>query len=158
MKPSTGVVKINVDAALFPDKERFSFACIARNDQGHVLEAIACSNQGMPSPESVEAMGVKEALSWIKRKDWQHVTIETDCLTVIQALRSSLSMDSYFGGIISDCKSIWDTRDTSIVFIKRSANSAAHALARASCFVADRVIRSTDLSPEFVDVLLKDIS
>ena len=77
MKPSMGKVKINVDAAIFPDQGRFSFACIARNDQGVVIEAITSCKQGTPTPELVEAMSVKEALSWIKAKAWQQVTIET---------------------------------------------------------------------------------
>ena len=68
MKPSIGVVKINVDAALFPDQGRFSFAYIARNDQGQAIEAITCCKQGAEPPEMAEAMGVKEDLSWIKRK------------------------------------------------------------------------------------------
>ena len=33
-------VKINVDAALFSEKDTFSFACIAKDHLGHVIEAI----------------------------------------------------------------------------------------------------------------------
>lgn len=34
------------------------------------------------------------------------VLVETDNLTVVQFIRSPLSMLSYFGSIISDCKSL----------------------------------------------------
>ena len=151
------MIKVNVDAALFPEEDKFSFACVARNDQGHAIEAITCCKQGVTSPEMAEAIGVKEALSWIKRKSWQRVIVETDCLTVVQALRSPVSMDSYFGSIISDCKSLWKDTLITVIFVKRSANCVAHAFARASRLVADRVIRSGDFSPALLDVILKDI-
>uniref|UniRef100_A0A803P4Y6 Uncharacterized protein n=1 Tax=Cannabis sativa TaxID=3483 RepID=A0A803P4Y6_CANSA len=38
---ATGEVKINTDAALFSDPNRYSFACVARDASGHVLEAIS---------------------------------------------------------------------------------------------------------------------
>ena len=156
-KPAFGVLKINVDAALFSEASTYSFVCVARDDQGHFIEATTCCRQGVVSPELAEAMGVREALSWIKKKAWSQVVIETDCLTVVQALRSSVSMDSYFGGIISECKNLLKDERISILFVKRSANSVAHVIARASLSHADRIITSMDLSPAIMDVILKDI-
>ncbi|KAM6542133.1 hypothetical protein CsatB_006580 [Cannabis sativa] len=103
-------------------------------------------------------MGVREALSWLKKKGWNRVTIESDSLTVVQALRSSLPMSSYFGGVISDCKTLLEgVSDVSILFVKRSANGVAHAVARASSYVADRVFRSTDFTPDIRDVIMKEV-
>ncbi|XP_060968743.1 uncharacterized protein LOC133036240 [Cannabis sativa] len=128
--PATGEVKINTDAALFYDPNRYSFACVARDASGHVLEVISCCNPGIVTPELAEAMGVREALSWLKKKGWNQVTIESDCFTVIQALRSPLPMFSYFGGVISDCKMLLEgVSDVSILFVKQSANGVAHAFA-----------------------------
>ncbi|XP_060961042.1 uncharacterized protein LOC133031536 [Cannabis sativa] len=88
------------------------------------------------------SLGIKEALSWVKQKDLRKVVIETDSLTVVQALRSSIPMVSHFGSIISDCKMLLnDLRDVYINFIRRSANNVAHFLARVSYLVADRIIR-----------------
>ncbi|XP_030477950.1 uncharacterized protein LOC115694989 [Cannabis sativa] len=113
--------------------ELYSFACIARDASGHALEAISCCKQGTVTPELAEAMGVREALSWLKRKGWHRVTIETDCLIVVQALRSPLPMFSYFGSVISDCKTLLkDVNDVFILFVKRSDNGVAHTIARAS--------------------------
>lgn len=41
-------------------------------------------------------MAVKEALSWVKDKQWREVVIETDCLVVVQAIRSKVPMTSPF--------------------------------------------------------------
>ncbi|KAM6544107.1 hypothetical protein CsatB_008554 [Cannabis sativa] len=157
-KPATGEVKINTDAALFSDPNRYSFACVARDDSGHVLEAISSCKLGVVTPELAEAMGVREALSWLKKKGWNRVTIESDSLTVVQALRSSLPMSSYFGGVISDCKTLLESvSDVSILFVKRSANGVAHAVARASSYVADRVFRSNDFTSDIRDVIMKEV-
>uniref|UniRef100_A0A803QBL9 RNase H type-1 domain-containing protein n=1 Tax=Cannabis sativa TaxID=3483 RepID=A0A803QBL9_CANSA len=108
--PAAGEVKINIDVALF----YFMLT-------------------GTVTPELAEAMGVREALSWLKRKGWHRVTIETDCLIVVQALRSPLPMFSYFGSVISDCKTLLkDVNDVFILFVKRSDNGVAHTIARAS--------------------------
>ncbi|XP_062094300.1 uncharacterized protein LOC133800357 [Humulus lupulus] len=156
-RPAAGTIKINVDAALFSESSSYGFACVARNDQGHTLEAISCCRNGVVSPELVEAMGMREALSWIKKKAWDKVTIETDCLTVVQALRSSISMDSYFGSLITECKGLWnDVKNIKILFVKRSANSVAHVLARASCHIADCTFRGGDFPLAILDVILKD--
>ncbi|KAM6558557.1 hypothetical protein CsatA_027796 [Cannabis sativa] len=79
-------------------------------------------------------MGMKEALSWIKRKGWEDVIVETDSLMVVQALNSSIHMTSYFGLLVEDCRLILTTlKNVLISFVYRSANKAAHCLARESC-------------------------
>ena len=66
-------------------------------------------------------------------------------------------MDSYFGGLITECKGLWkDVKNIKILFVKRSANSVAHTLARALCLVADRSFRGGDFPPAILDVILKD--
>ncbi|KAM6559662.1 hypothetical protein CsatA_028901 [Cannabis sativa] len=103
-------------------------------------------------------MGVREALSWLKKKGWNRVTIESDSLTVVQALRSSLPKSSYFGGVISDCKTLLEgVSDVSILFVKRSANGVAYTVAQASSYVADRVFRSNDFTPDIRDVIMKEV-
>lgn len=53
-----------------------------------------------------EGMGVREALSWIKENNWQNAIVETDNLTVVQSIRSTLPMLSYFGDIINECRDL----------------------------------------------------
>ncbi|XP_060960159.1 uncharacterized protein LOC133030999 [Cannabis sativa] len=59
--------------------------------------------------------------------------VETDCLTVVQALRSSMDMISSFGQVILECKKLLsDLKTVSVLFVKRLANMVAHNCARAS--------------------------
>ncbi|KAL1831294.1 hypothetical protein ACET3Z_000945 [Daucus carota] len=42
-------------------------------------QMVRCK-QGTIDPELAEAIGIREALSWVKNMDWQNVVLETDCL------------------------------------------------------------------------------
>ena len=60
------------------------------------------------------------------------VIIETDCLQAFYALVDRKSPLNSFGSLVLDCKCIADSiGDIVFCFIKRSANSVAHFVARA---------------------------
>ncbi|KAK1360378.1 hypothetical protein POM88_044852 [Heracleum sosnowskyi] len=93
-KPEWQTIKINVDAALFSDENRFGYGFIARD--------------------------------------------HTDCIKVVQSLRSSVSLASPFGLVISDCKQLMqEIAHAAFYVVKRSANRVAHCLARQSIFLSD---------------------
>ena len=76
---------------------------IARNHEGNLMEAKACCKQGSLSPDLAEAIGIREALSWIKSKGWPKVVLETDCLLITQAIRCSSINLSYVGRVVDEC-------------------------------------------------------
>uniref|UniRef100_A0A803QIG7 Reverse transcriptase domain-containing protein n=1 Tax=Cannabis sativa TaxID=3483 RepID=A0A803QIG7_CANSA len=67
-----------------------------------MLAKHVCKN-GTFAAEVVEAIGVMEALSWLKDKSWDKVEIETDNMLTIQAIRASHRMSSAFGLVVNDC-------------------------------------------------------
>uniref|UniRef100_A0A803NTF1 RNase H type-1 domain-containing protein n=1 Tax=Cannabis sativa TaxID=3483 RepID=A0A803NTF1_CANSA len=104
--PFGDIIKVNVDAAIFGESHSFGVGMVAHDSHGFLLEGCTQLFQGVVRPEIVEAIGVLEALSWIKRNQWQEVFLETDCLVVVQALRSSVAMLSLFGSIIEECENL----------------------------------------------------
>ena len=139
-RPVINIVKINTDAALFPEKGGFGFAFVARNHLGHFMEAVSRFRLGVLSPEVAEAFSVKEALSWVKGQSWERVVLETENLLVVQAIRIPILLDSYFGSVIEDCKTLCkEMGHVHISFVFRSANRIAHLFARESCYQADQV-------------------
>ncbi|KAM6552834.1 hypothetical protein CsatB_013596 [Cannabis sativa] len=91
------------------------------------------SRWGCVSAEIAEVIGIKEALSWIKRKGWEKVVVESDALVVVQAINSSIQMPSQFGLLVEDCRVILSSLNNVLVsFVNRSANRAAHCVARES--------------------------
>lgn len=87
--PDINKVKVNIDAALFKDIHCFSVASIARDHSGDLIEAFSKCRLGSVKPAVAEVIRIREALSWIKRKGWSNVEVETDSLLAVQAVRSS---------------------------------------------------------------------
>lgn len=107
-----------------------------------MIDAGMSTGGGHVSPGVAEAIGVREALSWIKKKGWKKVVLEMDCLVVVQSIRSEVLMLSYYGRIISECKHLLlGLNFVSLVFVRRSANRVAHLLARASYYMSDHIVR-----------------
>uniref|UniRef100_A0A803QH35 RNase H type-1 domain-containing protein n=1 Tax=Cannabis sativa TaxID=3483 RepID=A0A803QH35_CANSA len=149
-----------------------------RNDENSVLESSGSGSQtgdemtrvyswregsllkqGVIQPVVAEALGVKEALSWIKEKGWIGVYVETDCLSVTQALRSATNMISLFGSIINDCKAILsELSNDSVYFIKRSANMVAHSFARAANLYPGRRFSLEFVPTELLPLLVAEFN
>ncbi|XP_074377941.1 uncharacterized protein LOC141719459 [Apium graveolens] len=129
-----------VDAAIFENNSAFGIGLVARDSAGGLLQARTKKFQGQARAEFAEAIAIKEALSWCMCSSWSSVIIESDCLVVVQAIRSSTPMLSHFGGVIEECRKVLkENNNFQLYFIKRSANMAAHELARASYSFPDRI-------------------
>uniref|UniRef100_A0A803QAQ4 RNase H type-1 domain-containing protein n=1 Tax=Cannabis sativa TaxID=3483 RepID=A0A803QAQ4_CANSA len=112
---------------------------------GHVMEA--------------RAFGVKEVLSWIKASNISHVTVETNSLITVQALRSPVNTSSPFDCYIAKCKrTISNLNDVCLRFVKRSANRIAYGLARVSWLYAERSYSVATIPNNFSDVIVQELS
>ena len=58
LKPSPGILKINVDAALFAASNSFGVACLALDDSGLMVEGLTRHYNGSLDPTLAEAIGV----------------------------------------------------------------------------------------------------
>lgn len=158
--PADNKIKVNCDAAIFEAQNCYSYAFAARDHRGEVVTARSKCSMGNIAPENAEAIGVREALSWIKEEQIRDVLVETDCLVVVQAIRSSGVPLSYFGRIVGECRTLLSElkgRNVMVRFVKRSANKVAHFLAKSTYSIADRIWRVCDNHPGFIDVLMDDL-
>ena len=84
-------------------------------------------------PAFAEALGFKEALSWVKSLNVQSVLFEMDALLVVQAIQHPIQDNSLFGTVIADCVCLLkEMPSCQVSFIPRSVNVVVHCLARAS--------------------------
>uniref|UniRef100_A0A803PTW6 Uncharacterized protein n=1 Tax=Cannabis sativa TaxID=3483 RepID=A0A803PTW6_CANSA len=90
------------DATLFEEETWSGVGVVVRDDKGLFIEGFARVFNEASNSALAEAMRVREALSWLKKRRWQQVFVETDCLTVVQALRSHVKMISLFGMVVYD--------------------------------------------------------
>uniref|UniRef100_A0A803QBY9 Reverse transcriptase n=1 Tax=Cannabis sativa TaxID=3483 RepID=A0A803QBY9_CANSA len=153
--PNVNNIKVNVDAAFFDSGNKYGCGLVARDHYGMLIEGKMMLFSGSVTPEVAESIGIQEAFSWIKSHNCQHVTLEADCLTVVQALRSTVDMISLFGQVIHECKKLLlELKTIYLLFVKRSANMVAHNCARASIFypgcIFDMESAPFDLLPSLV--------
>lgn len=131
-KPCFGWLKCNVDAAIFKAQGKFSVGCVIRNSGGEFVTARCECFPGIFDSREAEALGIREALSWVKRLQLPNVIIEMDNLQVFQALTENFSSPNGFGLIIEECQSLAKSLgEVQFSFVRRSANFAAHSIARA---------------------------
>ncbi|KAL8117175.1 uncharacterized protein LOC141724971 [Apium graveolens] len=151
-------MKISAYATIFSGYNASGLALIARDDHGDLIQARTQYLPGMVSSIMAETLAIKEALSCIKSKGWSKVVVESDCLTVIQAIRSKTPMVSPLGRVVQSCRNMLvESNTVSLFFVKRSANMAAHELARLSCSFSDRVFDSISIPFEVQNVLERDL-
>ena len=78
-----------------------------------------------------EAICVREILSWLKGLLFLPVIIEMDSLQVFTALTMASFSPNGFSLIIDDCRALAQSLgDVTFSFVRRSANSSGHSVAR----------------------------
>lgn len=116
---------------MFEDCGGVGFGLVARDSDGELIEAIAKVHPTLVPPVVAEAMAFKEALSWVDARGWHDAVVESDCLSMVQAIRSHVPMRSYFGLIIEDCRELLRRLNKiGLFFVKRFANMVAHQVAK----------------------------
>lgn len=98
--PMEGWLKINVDAAVFLDGS-IGVAAVVRDDRANFVAAKGVRVAGAWSPREAEAIGFKEALSWIIGRGYSSCVFETDSYALVKACKGTPG-EAYFGTIVRD--------------------------------------------------------
>ena len=126
VKPPSGWIKINVDAACNPGETIAGVGCVARDDSGRFIRARSNIVHGRLQPREAEALGLKEALSWVKEWRASKCVFESDAKLLVDAVQGRRGL-SYFDTIAEDCNELLKHfAEVLLVFIHRSANQVAH--------------------------------
>jgi len=104
--PPPGIIKINVDAALFRETNESATALVARDEFGTVLEWRSHRCRGHPLAVEVEALAVLKAVEMAIDRGWKRVMIESDNLLIIHALNRNEEDFSSVGNIVHECHSL----------------------------------------------------
>ncbi|XP_031101776.1 uncharacterized protein LOC116005672 [Ipomoea triloba] len=123
-------LKVNIDVALDEGRGQMGFGWVVRDAESLVVGVGMMKSPGVYSVCEAETMGAREALSWIKKIGWTRIVLETDAQLVTNAVQKGLNITP-FGAIIDDIQLLLGSiEDSSITFVRRSANETAHVLAR----------------------------
>jgi len=132
--PPEGWIMINVDAAIFVDANRMGLGLVVRDHRGELLAAFRQGIDKITNPELVETIAFRRALFFAMQLPYDKVVVASDCLTLINKLRSRKVDRSHTGIIVEDIKQLM--RVSSVVFsfihVSRNCNEVAHALAKSA--------------------------
>ncbi|XP_075492415.1 uncharacterized protein LOC142530463 [Primulina tabacum] len=121
--PLIGAVKCNIDAAFFEDIKSAGISMVVRDEEGRLLMARTNLIKVLRCVKEGEAIGLLEALSWIRNSDYSNVLFEVDAMTVYHAMKETTVDRTEFGGIMGICRDIVATNPGfSVHFTRRQAN------------------------------------
>ena len=136
-RPRLGHLKCNIDGSFFRESLQMGVGCAIRDDSGCLVQAFTRTTSGCSAPNEVEAHALREALHWIIQLQLGNIIVETNCKNVVDAFHSHKVNLLEFGCLIADCRRLAPfVENLTLSFTKQQANSAAHALVRATQFHA----------------------
>ncbi|XP_019160043.1 PREDICTED: uncharacterized protein LOC109156647 [Ipomoea nil] len=155
--PPLGCYKLNIDVALDFDAHSMGFGWLLRDAAGVVMGAAISMIKGIYFVKEAEAIGAREALSWIKKNGWSRVVLETDAQVVKNAVFTGQHCTP-FGAIINDIRmQLKQLPLVNFVFAKCEANVPSHNLAKyALSNSGEGVLEFFDYIPLFISSSVLD--
>lgn len=87
---------LNIDVALDFGGQRMGLGWVLRDGEDIVIGAAKSTVEGLFTVLETEAMGAQEALSWIKRRGWSRVVVQSDAQAVTKAVANGEHITSCF--------------------------------------------------------------
>lgn len=101
--------------------------------EGGALAGFSEHRDEVTSPELAECLAMRRAIQFAQAEGHQHVTMASDCLSLIQWLNDKILDRSAMGAVVADIKQLAASFSScSFRHIPRGLSGAAHLLAR-SC-------------------------
>jgi ribonuclease HI len=136
--PPRNFLKINVDAHLHDDG-RWGYGMILRSAHGRAVGAMTKVLKGSGDATLAEAVGIYEALQWVKTQDNQRVIIESDAEIVTKIVAKKKFPRTNWGSVARRISRDFDNHmQVSVGWVKRNGNKVAHGLARFAITEPDR--------------------
>jgi ribonuclease HI len=131
--PPEGTVHINVDAARFSSSRRMGIGAVIRNHKRECSIAWSELIQEVTAPDVAEALALRHAMSLAGEEGFDKLVIESDCLSLVQRVKSLEIDRSHVGVVVQDIKALV-SGFSSVFFnhVYRHCNVAAHTLARSA--------------------------
>ncbi|XP_074283835.1 uncharacterized protein LOC141608373 [Silene latifolia] len=128
-KPNEGWVKVNVDAGV---KEGWGagFGAVCRGSEGQVLWGMSERRRNMMEPRMAEAEAILISIQEAGRRGHKNIVVESDCKSLIDALKMKETGRSDFHLILHDICCFYNSfACISWNFVSRKYNRVAHELA-----------------------------
>jgi ribonuclease HI len=132
--PETGWIKVNTDGTWHKASEKGGGGVVVRDHDGRFLAGACHFFPSLPDPEAAELLACKRAMQLVKHLKLKEVVLELDCVNVVRKLNEPEMDRSVQSFVIEELKRELKELDGHVVrWVRRTANSVAHRLAKESC-------------------------
>uniref|UniRef100_A0A803PLQ2 RNase H type-1 domain-containing protein n=1 Tax=Cannabis sativa TaxID=3483 RepID=A0A803PLQ2_CANSA len=155
--PQFNGFKMNVDAATNEEQKKLGIGALIRDHNGTVIAAFSKVVQGNFRSDEMEAKALFHALNWALQNQLAITHIETDALRVSSAINHASTNLSCFSDLITDvCYLLSFFPQVLITHVKRSANEAAHGLAKFALGLDDDISWIGEIPYPIFSVVVND--
>ena len=136
--------------------ERRSFGGLVRDDQGKWIERF-CGNIGWSTVIKAEIWAIRYALQLCEERNWEGISIETDCLTAVKLIIGDVNDDHHLDQVlIEDCRKMIKNLNTEMVHVLREGNKCADKLAKMGGEQREMSVRMLIPPEELIEELKAD--
>ena len=119
-----------------------SLIIVLRDESGVLFAYKMLKLLGLPVVKECEALALLKAISLMRTLGYNQVLFETDSQMVVNALAYGSSNNTEFWVLTSNCHLLLCfEHGFKVVFVRRHANGATHALARQSRYAQSPTVR-----------------
>ena len=154
-EPPVGLIyKVNVDVAVFAEINTSGIGVVVRNERGEVMVSLVAEGPLMQDSEEVEVLACRKVLEFVVDAGFMDLLLEGDNMSVMKSITSIRSNRSRLGHIYEDIHCIAvGFRSFSFNFVKHSADSVAHSLAKFARNVDDELVWLEESPPPALEAL-----
>jgi ribonuclease HI len=128
--PPRSFLKLNVDAHLHDDGH-WGYGMLLRSEDGRAVGAKTKVLKGTGDATLAEAVGIYEALQWLKTQNYHKVIIESDAEIVTKAVTEKRFPRTNWGNVARRIsRDLNKYPNVTAEWVNRNGNKAAHDLAR----------------------------
>jgi ribonuclease HI len=130
-RPEEGALKLNIDGAYVKETGQAGAGMIMRRADGSVVFSACRVLRHCSSAFEAELLACLEGIRFAADMDLSHITIESDCQTLVSVATKDNRDGSALGHLIEDLRvMLASERFDQIVKISRYCNKSSHELAR----------------------------
>ena len=154
--PATNLIKINMDATFDVESETGAWGFIARDETGDFLAAAAGKMNHVRSALHSEVITCMRAIEGAADLGAQRISFESDCLTMISALKGRDYDVAELGVLFREARSMCHASFvfSEFMFCPRNCNCVAHVLAQFAIGADEPLHVWANVAPDFVSVLV----